>query len=132
MSIHKKNIIILILLDIAYVLLSVNIVLSYYFADNTSWYAYLPFVVILGLGIGGYILYRKDSQALLPITKWQFTFTRILTFAFLIVYLVQMFVIPNPTDYQVALSYLVGGVLMLIALGGLSLHLYILLKGFKK
>lgn len=132
MSIQKKNIIILVLLDIAYVLLSINVVLSYYLTDTASWYAYIPFVLILTLGLTGFLIYRRKSEALLPISKTQYLLTRVLTVTFLIVYVLQMIIIPNPQEYQASLSIGMGSFLAAIGLSALLLHLYILLKGFNK
>ncbi len=132
MSIHKKNIIILSLLDVAYVILSINIVLSYYLGETTSWYAYIPFAIILIIGAVGLLVYRKQTEALLPIAKWQYTLTRVLTLAFLIVYVVQMLLVPNPREYQASLSILIASFLGVISLVSLSLHIYILWRGHKK
>ena len=67
MSIHKKSIIILSLLDIAYLILGMDVMLSYYFLETAQWYNYIPFVVILGLGISGLLIYRKPMVTVIPI-----------------------------------------------------------------
>lgn len=132
MSIHKKNIIIFTLLDIAYIILSANIILAYYLYDNVSWYAYIPFAIILVIGIIGILVYRKESNVLLPITKWQYTLTRVLSLSFLIIYVIQMLIIPDPTAYRPILSIIIGSFLAAIGFVALSLHLSILKKGYKR
>lgn len=132
MSIHKKNIIILVLLDLAYLLLSMDIILSYYILDSVRWYAYIPFSIVLVIGIVGFFIYRRNNEAVLPISKRAYTLTRVLTLAFLIVYVIQMIIVPNPQDYQAVFSILIGSFLAAIGLSALILHCYILIKGHQK
>lgn len=132
MSIHKKNIIIFILLDIAYLILSVNVILNYYLSESASWYSYIPLALIVMIGVVGLLINRKNDQALLPISKFQYQLTRAFTLSYLVVYVIQMFIIPKPLDYPAILSILVGSFLGLIGLSALSLHVYILQKGHKK
>ena len=125
MSIHKKNIIIFILLDIAYFILSVNTIVSYYIPESANWYAFLPFIMILTLGGYGLFIYRGKTNQVLPITKNQYMATRILTLTFLIVYVVQMILIPDPLAYPALLSIIIGSFLAVVACVGLGLTYYL-------
>ncbi len=132
MSIYKKNIIILLLLDIAYLILSANIIISPFIPGSVTWYTFVPFVMILALGGYGLFVYRRQSNTVLTIANGQYTFTRVLTFAFLMIYVVQMIVVQNPEDNPSLLSILVGGFLTIISLTLLILHVRVLLQKTKK
>ena len=132
MSILKRNIIIFCFLDIAYLILSGNIILSYFIPESADWYGFIPFIIIITLGGYGLFIYRRPSKAILPITKWQYTWTRVLTFTFLAVYVVQMIILPDLSEYPVQLSIIVGGFLGAIGLASLILHSTILMRGHRK
>ncbi len=132
MLIHRKNIIIYCLLDIAYVILSVNVIVLYYIPEAVDWYGYIPFIIIFALGGYGLFIYRSQSNAVLPISKQQYQWTRILTFAFLTIYVAEMIIIPDPSTYQATLSILIGSILGVIAVISLVMHVYMLTRGLKK
>ncbi len=132
MSILKKNMIILALLDISYMIISLDIIWSYYLEDTAAWYAYIPFAVILLIGMVGLFIYRKMRQDLLPITTLEHTLTRVLMFAFLIIYVVQMIIIPDYQDYPATLPILMSSFLAALGLVSLVLHSYILWRGHRK
>lgn len=126
MSILKKNIIIYCLLDVSYLLLSIHMIISYYIPNTFDWLAFIPFVIVFALGGYGLLIYRSKNQTVLPISEKQYQWTRRLMFAFNIIYVLFMIIIPDPKTYPALLSIGFGCVLAAISMSALNIHVSIL------
>lgn len=129
MGIYRKNVLIQLLLFAAFLLLGLNVIINYYLASVAPWYNFVILGVSIILIIYVVIIYKKNDQKIIEITKKEYDEIRIALYAYFAVYILDIVLKGVESINQLVLSIVVSVVLALISVFGITLNVKLLNKG---
>jgi len=126
MNIYRKSLVIQLIMFIVFFIMGANIIVQHYVSEVFPAYNFIILGVLVLFGVFGFLLYKKSSDQILPITEQVMKTLKGILYAYLFVYILEM-ILSNmeqlPTDI-VKIGF--GSVLMILALAGIYIQMRLL------
>ena len=128
MNIYRKSLVIQLIMFIVFFIMGANIIIQHYVSESFPAYNFIILGVLVLFGIFGFLLYKKSSDQILPITEQVMKTLKGILYAYLFVYILEM-ILSNmeqlPTDI-IKIGF--GSVLMILAIIGIYIQTRLLQK----
>ena len=128
MNIYRKSLIIQLIMFIVFLIMGANIIIQHYVLESFPAYNFIILGVLVLFGVFGFILYKKSSDQILPITEQVMKTLKGILYAYLFVYILEM-ILSNleqlPTEI---VKICFGSILMILALVGIYIQTILLMK----
>lgn len=128
MNIYRKSLVIQLIMFIVFFIMGANIIIQHYVSESFPAYNFIILGVLVLFGIFGFLLYKKSSDQILPITEQVMKTLKGILYAYLFVYILEM-ILSNmeqlPTDV-IKIGF--GSVLMILAIIGIYIQTRLLQK----
>ncbi len=128
MNVYRKSLVIQIILFVVFFLMGLNLIVQYYVAPSFSAYHIVVLAVLITAGLIGFLIYKKMTDDIVPITEKHMKWIRGLLYGYLVVYVVELVVSGLPSLPTEALKIVFSSVLMIIALVGIGFQVHLLTK----
>ena len=129
MSIYRNNIWIQIITFIAFLLLGINVFLSYLLAEAAPWYSFILLGLIVVLIVIAIIIYKKSDRSVIEISMKEYKDIRTTLYVYFIIYILNIVLKSGLWISPFVLALISSILLSFIAIFGILLHMKILTSG---
>lgn len=126
MQAYRRSFLVQMILFGIFFLMGGNIILDFYLGAQLPWLNLVVLVLLIGMGVFGFVMYRKNDQSVVIVTQQEINTLKYLLYGYFIIYLGHIILSGVAGVPQELLTLVVGVLLMGSALYGLYLHYKIL------
>jgi hypothetical protein len=128
MQAYRRSFLVQMILFGIFLLMGGNVLLDFYLGEQLPWLNIAILALLIGMGVFGFIMYRKNDQSIVIVTQQEINTLKYLLYGYFIVYLAHIILSGVQTVPQELLAIVVSLLLMGSSLYGLYLHYKILRK----
>lgn len=122
MNVHRKSLMVQIILFIVFFIIGANIIVNYYLGESVPWIGYVVIALLVGFGVLGFRIYRKPDTRIAVVTQKEMNVIRYLLYGYFGVYILHFILSAMDTINLEIFSIAIGSTLMVIALIGIYLQ----------
>ncbi len=122
MNVYRKSLVVQLILFFVFFIIGANIIITHFFGQSAPWIGYIIIVLLVGLGVVGYMIYRRSDDRVAVVTKQEMNLIKYLLYGYFGVYVLQLILSTMSWIDQMILAIVSGVILMMIALGGMVIH----------
>ncbi len=128
MNMYRKSLVIQLVMFIVFFIMGANIIVQHYVAESFPAYNIIILVLLVLFIVFGFLLYKRSSDQILPITEKVMKTIKTVLYVYLFVYVVQL-VLSNMDQLPIDVVKIASGsILMVLAIVGIYIQSILLQK----